>query len=162
MWSVQETDINLPHSLQDIKTPTSISYHIIDIYLEELEKAVSAQGSEEGAEGQTPVPVVSLLQPFATTITLTSNKIHFQRILDNVFDPVLDGLITDSEPASKKRRRMDVKPDTIPTVLAGQGEDTGKAVIKALFDSGASAETDSVTRKRLYMYAAKRGYEGDE
>lgn len=146
--------INSICSLQDSKTPVSVAYHVIDIYVEELERSLDDQSEEDP-----PAPVLDLLQPWIDALSSAASKAAFQRVLDNVFEPILADL--QSEDAGK-RQKSDLTPVTLEHTLAGQPKKLDQAILKRMFDAGAAEATDPVARKRLYAYASRRGFAGDD
>lgn len=148
-----------PLYLQDTKTPTSIAYHIFDIYLEELEHSLALdQKSDE--EVVSPVPLIALLQPFLDVLSATNNKSHFQRVITNIIDPIVDAGQVDTDRISKKRRLEPSQP-SFHKIWSGQKKDMKKDILRALFERGANEVTDTINRKRLYAYVIKNGYDGD-
>jgi ribosomal RNA-processing protein 1 len=141
--------------LQDSKTPISVAYHIIDIYVEELERSFEDRSPDD----EEPAPLAELLQPWVDVLSCTASKAAFQRVLDNVFDPVLNEI--QSEEVGK-RQKTDLTPVTLELTLANQPTGLDKAILERLFQAGAKDSTDPVARKRLYAYASKRGYGGDD
>lgn len=182
-----------------------MAYHIIDIYLDELEKAMASEddaraelepeSESETAQAETdgtqdakdksspaPAPLLDLLQPFIDVLTQINVKTHFQRVLENVFDPLIDALQSqkkgskqdgenndekrdeeeEDEPSSKRRRVESSPSSPYPHLLRDQPADLDAQVLKRLFEHGAKETTDDVNRKRLYSYATRKGYEGDE
>ena len=146
-------------SLQDTKTPTSIAYHIFDIYLEELEQSLALdQNSYE--EVVSPVPLIALLQPFLDVLSVTNNKSHFQRVITNIIDPIVDAGQADTDRISKKKRLEPSQP-SFHKIWSGQKKDMKKDILRALFERGANEATETINRKRLYAYVIKNGYDGD-
>ena len=92
-------------------------------------------------------------------LACTASKAAFQRVLDNVFEPILNEI--QSEEVGK-RQKTDLTPVTLELTLAKQPEGLDKAILERLFQAGAKDRTDPVARKRLYAYASKRGYGGDD
>ena len=165
-------------SLQDTRTPISIAYHVIDLFVEELERsleapvdvyaaadAVSGADAEEGSS-EMPIPLADLLQPLIDVLARTSNKAAYQRVLDHILDPVLDDVQTSEADAQSKKRKAATTTDlselSLQKTLAGQKEGLDRDILKRIFDAAARETTDDIARRRLYAYVGKRGYEGDE
>lgn len=93
-------------STNNPKVPDSLSYHLSDIYLDELEKVIEAlhdaelQGEgngEEDGEGELPlVPTLELLMPFVDALATAKSKTMYDRIWSNVFEPLLDDTLVAS------------------------------------------------------------------
>ena len=85
-----------------MRVPTSIPYHLADIYLEELEKALSSSPSA------LPAPLLIVLKPFFSLAATTQNKTMYQRIqsalLDPLFSALSDEVYSSDGPPSKRAR----------------------------------------------------------
>lgn len=112
---------------------------------------------------------MSVLEPLIQQLARCINKTSAQRILDNVFDPLLEACTTSppeetsTEEPPAKRRKPDngaVEDDTpsFPHVVGDNGPALRDAVLKRIFDVAAQPDTDPVNRRRMYAYAAKQGY----
>ena len=152
------------HSLQDTKTPISIAYHILDIYITELENSVAdLSEEEEEALSSHPIPLLKLVEPMIQELAVVNNKDHFKRIIVNVFEPLMDMLdaAKNEEPSSKRRRLAVEEPDTDKesdeALLRGQPATLKTDILQSMFSTGAKEETDPVNRKRLYKFAADNG-----
>ena len=86
----------------DPKVPSSIRYHIVDIWLEELSKVVlslrqeakaaveaSSTSSSNLSEKKNRLPLLELLQPFIRAIALTDAKVLYGKIYAGIFEPLL-------------------------------------------------------------------------
>ncbi|CAE6456989.1 unnamed protein product [Rhizoctonia solani] len=90
----------------DKTVPASLSYHLADIYLEELDKALDTSDKD----GKTPL--ITLLNPFIHLASRTSNKITYGRMQTTLFTPLLDTLIahtktpgTDAVDSQQRKRK---------------------------------------------------------
>lgn len=70
-----------PLNPSSIKVADSIRYHILDVYLTELNKALPFES--------TVYSLVSLLEPVKNILSLTSNKAVFKRAQEAVFGPLI-------------------------------------------------------------------------
>lgn len=113
----------------------------------------------EESSSSRAIPLLALVQPFIDILSTSGNKLHFQRVILNVFDPLLDAL-QKAEPI-KKKRRTDGTSELLENISSGQEERAGHDILKALFERGASETTNDVSRRRLYSYVARRGYDGE-
>ncbi|KAG5647776.1 hypothetical protein DXG03_008499 [Asterophora parasitica] len=88
----------------DIKVPTSLAYHLADIYIEELDKALAKSPSP------LPAPMRTILAPFLSLAAQTHNSVTYKRIQSALLDPLLSALSPpsqdDDEPPSSKRARL--------------------------------------------------------
>lgn len=89
----------------------------------------------------------------------TASKAAFQRVLDNVFEPVLRELQTEE---SSQRQKTELTPVTLEHTLANQPPRSDNTILGRIFQAGAQDSTNPVARKRLYAYASRKGYEGEE
>ena len=88
-----------PLAPNDAQVPTSITYHVTEIFLEELEKAVTSvqdqsdSDNEDEADDEDDValiPVSSVLAPFVKLASETQTKKTYTAVMENVFAPFLD------------------------------------------------------------------------
>jgi ribosomal RNA-processing protein 1 len=112
--------------------PDSITYHLADVYLEELEKAIVSQeaGGEvslpcapalaHGADtaAQTaPTPLLDLLQPWVVTVASAHSGPMYTRIMDTVLHPLLRDLLVD--PPAEDEDEADAAAElSFPRLLA--------------------------------------------
>ncbi len=78
-------------SPNNIRVPASLSYHIADIYVEELDKALASKPSPS------PAPLSLLLEPFFILASRTPTSTTYKRIQSSLFDPVFTALVPESE-----------------------------------------------------------------
>jgi len=142
---------------RDGKTPTSLMYHLADIYLEEMSKALHA------TQTSLPAPLPLLLKPFVETLGETSSNITFSRIKDSLIQPALDFLTMASSVNSgntlpRKRMRVTgpdytflcnhscIEPKKTPDVPL----DVKKSLLQAIFGQASHADTRDSNRRKLY------------
>ncbi|KAJ1019323.1 hypothetical protein NDA13_006240 [Ustilago tritici] len=86
-------------STNDPKVPDSLTYHLSDIYLDELEKVIeqvdNSQNEEEKEEQEEEedlplIPTLELLKPFVDALATAKSKAMYERIWSNVFHPLLE------------------------------------------------------------------------
>ncbi|CAE6451863.1 unnamed protein product [Rhizoctonia solani] len=148
----------------DKTVPASISYHLADIYLEELDKALEADDNNCGT------PLITLLKPFIHLSARTSNKITFGRMQTALFTPLLDALATrvtipsadtTNSPRRKRKRSSETYPNLVESVcepntqagstsLAINPQDVTKEVLKAIFDVAGHMDTKDANRRKMY------------
>lgn len=68
-----------------------MTYHLADIYLEELEKALEAS-SADFADKTPPAPLMTLIQPFLAIAAHTPNKTTYKHVQSAVFEPLFEDL----------------------------------------------------------------------
>ncbi|KAI0094310.1 nucleolar protein,Nop52-domain-containing protein [Irpex rosettiformis] len=87
------TDLGGPLCPEDVKVPSSLPYHLADIYLEELDKALTQSPSSDSSDPPTPpAPLTTLLDPFISLAARTPAKLTVQRIESALLEPLFDAL----------------------------------------------------------------------
>lgn len=139
----------------------SLKYHLADIYLEELDKAL-AWDSEAGDERPPRAPIDTLIVPFLTLLTRTTSNHTFDRVMSTVLEPLVQSLApaVSSEPPSKKRRRllgteMSFVADNACTKAAPAKTDKSalhQALLKQVFSVASERDTRDSNRRRLYKF----------
>lgn len=113
-------------STNDPKVPDSLTYHLSDIYLDELEKVIETVHDEENGQEQEEeeeeedlplVPTLQLLMPFVDALATAKSKAMYDRIWSNVFEPLLDDTLRasarddDSQDGSEDESEQDDEQD---------------------------------------------------
>ncbi|KAF8632999.1 hypothetical protein AX15_001596 [Amanita polypyramis BW_CC] len=140
----------------DMRVPTSLSYHLADIYLEELEKALSSSLSAP------PAPLYNLLKPFFSLAAKTQNKTTYQRCQSALFVPLFSALSDkshfDGERPSKRTR---VCESEFPTMISNacfekpksegcmEPAELKKLLLGALSEIASLPDTRDSNRRRL-------------
>lgn len=100
-----------PLCANDIKVPDGITYHLADIYIDELEKAVQTTQDGEEEDQAESVPALRLLQPFIDTMSTCHSSLVYDRIYDAVLRPFLEDCLlktieagSDAEDVGQKRK----------------------------------------------------------
>ena len=143
-------------SPNDPKVPSSLAYHLADIYLEELDRVLGDPPSPP------PAPLSTLLSPFFILSARTQNNTTFQRIQSALLDPLLVSLspTRDDEPPTPKRQRLSSPSyDNLVTNSCSIDPKTEGAVEKAplkklllrrIFDIASEHDTRDSNRRKLY------------
>ncbi|TFK30908.1 ribosomal RNA processing protein [Coprinopsis marcescibilis] len=159
----------------DTKVPTSLAYHLADIYLEELEKVLAQQSD---IDKQPPVPLILVLNPFLVLATQTASKITFRRIQSALLQPLLDSLSlesgSDDEDEARPRKRARLSQN-IPiwhnrSCLRDSATEKPlprdvlqKQIRRALFDCASRPDTRDSSRRKLYaLWKEGEGSEEDD
>ncbi|EJD52593.1 Nop52-domain-containing protein [Auricularia subglabra TFB-10046 SS5] len=158
----------------DPKVPSSLAYHLSDIWLEELEKAMN-----NAEPSPPPAPLGVLLEPFISLAALTNNARTHERVVNSVFKSLFGAIKAAAKaPAPEddggerraKRARLDeaaraALSPKYPTLLAhtrvsaaAAGEDAAplnlgdlrKCAIALLFERASKEETRDSNRRKLY------------
>lgn len=158
------------YSPSDIRVPSSLSYHLADIYNEELDRALTVQPSAPCS-----APLASIITPFLVLAAQTPTATTHKRIQSALLDPLLSALSAppprNDQPPSKKRVRPDA--DAYPHITAnacfedpdGEGSMDGnvlrKKLLRKVFEVASEAETKDANRRKMYKLW-KDGNDEDE
>ncbi|KAI5898032.1 Nop52-domain-containing protein [Schizophyllum commune H4-8] len=142
----------------DQKIPSSLGYHVCDVYLEELEKAVASREDEIPS-----VPLAILISPFLNLASRTINSRTYARVESTVFKPLLSALSEDEEPRAKRARLETPSASTsdYPTLVDNSRVDYSsegkldrpslrRGLKKTIFHAASAPETRDPSRKRMY------------
>lgn len=88
----------------DVKVPDGITYHLADVYLEELERAASTVDEEEDGAPSESLPLLVLLQPFITTMAACHSPLVYDRITNEVIGPIMKDCLAFQEQEEEKTR----------------------------------------------------------
>lgn len=149
--------------------PTSLAYHLSDIYLEELDKAMSDSAS------QLPTPLSTILTPFFALAARTPNTTTYQRVQSEIFSPLFASLSPpdpqEDEPPSKRAR---IGPATSYSNLVSnacfdspkEGKMDGsvlqKRLLRRVFQEASEPETRDANRRKMYALWRDGADEGDD
>ncbi|KAG8942601.1 hypothetical protein FRC04_003588 [Tulasnella sp. 424] len=165
---------NGPLDPDDPKHITSLAYHLADVYLEELEKAL------DSSESTCPVPILDVIHPFLAFAARTPVKASVPRLQDAIFQPLTSALAqaASEEPPTKRARlatgtpspafsttiarstldhsrHYKSKASTSTTALdsaPSEPQEIRKAILKAILDIGGQPETREHNRKKLFAF----------
>jgi len=144
----------------------SLKYHLADIYLEELDKAL-AWDSEASDERPPRAPIDTLIAPFLTLLARATSNHAFDRVMSTVLEPLVQSLAPagSPEPPSKKRRRLlgtemsfvadNACMSSSPTTTAAADTDKSalhRALLKQVFSVASERDTRDSNRRRLYKF----------
>lgn len=144
--------------------------------MDELERSLAPLPLDDAPAPIPCVPLAALLSPFITTLAISPTKTLFERVVDNVFKPLVEELIevggADLPSKSKKRRvAVPASEREYPRIAANAmvtidaGDDPlegrpatqlGQSVLLSIFREGGKGTTNEVNRRR--MYTLYRGY----
>lgn len=147
------TDQGGPLCPSDPRVPTSLAYHLADIYLEELERALKGTPA-------LPTPLFTLLKPFFVLAAKTQNKTTCQRIQSAVFETLFsslsDRVYRDDESLNKHIER------DFPTLISNscfekpfiegrlEPAELKSKLLRALVEIVSSSGSRDFNRRRLY------------
>lgn len=147
----------------DPNVPDSLTYHLADVYLVELERALElvsetqqVQGSDEDAELEDEesdlplVPTVALLQPFIDTLATAKSKQMYQRIWSTVFEPLLDDTLLAAGRVEDSDDDEDVMDDVVDqgedeeeADLGDEGDETSNTIFHSFADESTVEQDDA-------------------
>lgn len=169
----------------DPRVPSSLAYHLCDIYLDELEKVLASSEEDETDEERNLVPLPALLSPFVILAARTPTKATVSRVQEAVLTPLLSAWASSLSPPSPaqsdedhdddgrraKRRRLGVDEygDIVKGSCTGLGdgeESTGAralhaAVMKLVWDTATKEDARDANRRRLYDFWKKNGLDDE-
>lgn len=137
----------------DVRVPAGLTFHLGEIYLEELEKALSTSDSPA------PVPVIALLSPFISFAALTPTNTTYKHIEASLFRPLLAGL---RPRTSNPHKRARVSSLEYPTILSNACADVPctdgpmlhstlrEAILQKLFAVASAEDTRDTNRRKMY------------
>lgn len=149
--------------------PASLAYHIADVYVEELDKALGATPLPS------PAPLATLLDPFFSLAARTPTAVTYKRIQNALLEPLFAMLVSDShpedEPPKSKRARLSAETPSYPHLEANacysdpeEGRMDGltlkKKLLRRMFEVASQPETRDSNRKKMYALW-KESYEED-
>lgn len=158
-----------PLCANDVKVPDGITYHMCDIYLDELNKAAAQSQGDDGAESRgatsQPLPILQLLQPFVDLAATCVSSLVYDRIVGSVLQPYLDDLLTTqivegalAEMSHEKAEKIGIDYLAVTqgaakcsggrSPMADQFSDELRRTIFAALFSAASASTSFEPRRR--------------
>ena len=153
--------VTVVDSPDDVRVPAGLSFHLADIYLEELEKVL-----QPASEPIQPVPIVTVLIPFFRLVARTPSKSTRTHVKTNLLDSLFNALRPASEvPLARKRPRFEFESPVYSNIIAnaciGKMEQ-GKAdramlrtaLSKKIFEIAGEEDTKSANRK--WMFAVYR------
>lgn len=111
-------------SANDVKVPSSLTYHLTDVYLEELDKALmwaektnpsSGEGSSSNtSSSSTEPPLLELIRPMIQTAATCHSKTVYDKVLSNVLQPLADDCLRAPKPeasSSRSKKRSSLAED---------------------------------------------------
>ncbi|KAF8899012.1 Nop52-domain-containing protein, partial [Infundibulicybe gibba] len=156
----------------NVKVPAGLAYHLSDIYLEELEKAMAKQLSSSPLPPAAPLG--TLLTPFLSLAALTPTSTTYKRVESSLLKPLLSALSSGEDERPHKRTRLDSNATTCyPNLLNNacmehpKGEDhlgnleLEKMLLRRIFEVASDPETRDSSRRKMYTLW-KEGADDDE
>ena len=136
-------------SSEDTRVPSSLTYHLADIYLEELNKALANPPSPSPL----PAPLSTLLSPYFTLAARTLSNITYQRIQSALIDPLFISLSSEDTDDSDNAYEHIVENSCSSNPREEGPLDQAtlkKTLVKRLFDIASEQDTRDSNRRKLY------------
>ncbi|KAL0579446.1 hypothetical protein V5O48_002552 [Marasmius crinis-equi] len=156
----------------DPKIPASLTYHLADVYLEELDKVLANVPSTSSS---TPsAPFLLLLSPFVTLYARTPSSATIKYLQTSMIEPLLASISTsdeseDDNPRSRKKRRLEsgVTNGAYPHLVANYCKDIPvstlkKRLVRNLFEVASQPETRDANRRKMYAIWENEKEDGDD
>ncbi|OCH96436.1 Nop52-domain-containing protein [Obba rivulosa] len=152
------TDKGGPLCPEDTRVPTSLAYHLADIYLEELDKAFA----KSPVDSPLPVPLAILFAPFLTLAARTPVNTTYQRIQSALLVPIFDALAPEREDEEPARKRPRLSSPEYPNLISNtcaedpkaegvvEKGDLKKILLKKMFEIASEQDTRDANRRRMY------------
>jgi ribosomal RNA-processing protein 1 len=147
----------------DIRVPTSLAYHLSDIFIEELEKALVSVPEPETI---LPAPLSTLLTPFFLLAARTPISTTYKRVQSEVFTPLFSALSSpqppEDQPPAQKRMRLDPEVQQQYPSLASnacfdapsegkiEGAILRKKLLRRIFEIASEPDTRDSSRRKMY------------
>lgn len=138
--------------------PTSLAYHIADVYVEELDKALATNPSCP------PAPLATLLHPIINYMARTPTAVSYKRVQSSVFEPLLTALESnvESDGETRKSKRPKLDDDALYSRLIANstfdatnskplaGPALKRLLLKRVFDIAGQPDTRDSNRRKMY------------
>lgn len=161
-----------------MRVSASLTCHIADVYLEELDKAFSVPSVPDPM----PAPLSILFQPLYDVIARTPTNATYSRIQTAFLDPLLSALSEndvraedEEQDEERSRKRPRLSQPSSENVLQNSCADAPKqgplsrtdlkrSVLKRIFDTASQENTRDANRRKLYVFvkANSEVYEDEE
>ncbi|GJE87686.1 Nop52 domain-containing protein [Phanerochaete sordida] len=156
---------------EDPRVPVGLAYHLADIYIEELDKALAA------AEDPLPAPLGTLVAPFLALAARTPTKAAYDRLQSALLEPLLGALApaspSEDEEGERRRKRARLASTEfehlVQHMCVSQPKDGAvpaavvrKALLKQIFDVAGEESTRDANRRKLFALYKSHTDEDDE
>lgn len=157
-------------SSDDIRVPASLAYHISDIYVEELDKALGVGVMPP------PAPLAILFEPFFALAARTPTAVTYKRIQDALLNPLFTALVhepySENEPPKSKRIRLGAEIHSYPHLTANacysdsegplDGAILKKKLLRRIFEVASHPDTRDSNRRKMYALWKESYEEGPD
>ncbi|UZJ51872.1 hypothetical protein CBS101457_001192 [Exobasidium rhododendri] len=147
-----------PLCSNDVKVPDGITYHLSDIYVEELDRAMEVS-IEADDYLHTAVPALVLLQPFISTMATCHSPLVFDRICKAVILPFLQDCLKLQEGQEESNSGGKRKAGSQKASSKRRKGDDGELQESSSDDDDDNGETDGCQFAFLMSHLASSGKE---
>lgn len=140
-------------SPDDIRVPTSLAFHICDIYLEELDKTL-------GASSPAPAPLSTILSPVFTLAARTQTNTTYKHIQETILEPLLTALKASQAGGPPNPKHPRLKSGYSNLVLNACISNTNggavgaaklrQALLRRVFEVASEESTRDSNRRKMY------------
>lgn len=146
----------MPYSPTSIRVPSGLSYHLADIYNEELDKALGSQSL-----ASCPAPLGSIIAPFLALAAQTPTATVYKRIQSALLEPLLSAL-SDPIPHYDQLLNQEHRTNALPHIFANacfenpeiEGQidrnTLKKKLLRKVFEVASGSETRDPNRRKMY------------
>jgi len=150
----------------DVRVPASLTFHLVDIYLEELNKSLVG-------DDLLPVPLSLILSPFFTLASRTQASTTYKQIQLSVFEPLFSSLkapTASEEARSRKKPRLDLDyPNLVsnccfqnPKERTIENAKLRKVLLRRLFEVASNEKARDSNRRKMYAFFKAAKEDGDD
>lgn len=163
-------------SVEDVRVPSSLAYHLADVYLEELDKAFAKPPIPDPL----PAPLSTLSHPFFAVLARTPTNATLRRVQNAFLEPLLSALTIKADPDSdededgeRNRKRPKLSESQYENLLQNSCTDSPeegaigkgmlkKTILKQTFDIASEESTRDANRRKLYAIVKSHADDDDE
>jgi len=152
-YNIILTQTGGPLCPDDIRVPVSLAFHISDIYLEELDKTLSAPSPA-------PAPLSTTLSPFFTLAARTQANTTYKHIQETLLNPLFAALKLPpaEEPTRRKLPRLESSFSNLvsnscisdPSEGAVDAAKLRQALLRRMFEVASGESTRDSNRRKMY------------
>ncbi|KIJ22054.1 hypothetical protein PAXINDRAFT_160020 [Paxillus involutus ATCC 200175] len=137
----------------DIRVPASLTFHLAEIYFEELENTLA------GSESSLPVPLLALLSPFIILAAHTPTSTTYKHLQEVLFQPLLTATQPrTSNPRKRGRGSISEYPNMLSNVCTYASQTDNpleagalrEAILQKLFAVASAEDTRDANRRKMY------------
>lgn len=153
-----------------MKVPASLAFHIAELYLEELDRALA---KEEGSDAA--IPLVVILDPFFRLAARHGSNSAINQVQGALFLPLMASFPSPTEvrPAKRMRTEGESQIPGYPDIIASSSFDDPtsrepdtttlkRKLLRRMFEIASEPETPDSNRRKLYAFCRNNLDDEDE